>query len=349
MPTNAASTAAPAHTATRAAHPRSGAEHRKARTPNAAAAVAACPDGNAYPSAAASAPLSGGRGRATACFSASVRTPLPATVTPATSTGPRLRQMMPSTTPAATVTAPKTTGPPTVLAARITAVSAPVRCAATKLATGWSSAAMPSPSVTSSISVPAPTAADAMTTSPSAADAPKNHAGRSRTIKSCSHCIRRRSDARRPAASRSCRCTAVHRRTDAATTTRPPAAASSATTISVNSIGPVPRPRSDSRRRARTLHACAHGRRDCQLELETLVPAVLSGRRYGPSASCEAEPASFPASSHDRTHAPMAARLQPKPGVLVPRRGPTGTTADAFHRLCLSTARAFALNANVRG
>ena len=76
---------------------------------------------------------------------------MPATVTPATSTGPRLRQMMPSTTPAATVTAPKTIGPPTVLAALITTVSAPVRCAVTKLAAGWSSAAMPSPSVTSSM------------------------------------------------------------------------------------------------------------------------------------------------------------------------------------------------------
>ena len=239
MPTRAASTAAPAHTAARPAHRRSRPVHKKAMTPNVAAAVAACPDGNAYPSAAASAPLGGGRRRATACLSASVRTPLPATVTPATSTGAQRRQMMPSTTPAATVTAPRATGPPAALAVRITMVSAPVRCAAAKSATGWSSAATPSPSVTSSISLPAPAAADAVTTSPSAADTPKSQAGRSRTVRSCSHCMCRRSDARRPTASRSFRCTAAHRKTDAATTTRPPAVASSAMTISVNSIGPV--------------------------------------------------------------------------------------------------------------
>lgn len=61
MPTSVVSIAAPAHIATRAACDRSGPAHKKARTPDAAAAVAACPDGNAYPSAAASAPLSGGR------------------------------------------------------------------------------------------------------------------------------------------------------------------------------------------------------------------------------------------------------------------------------------------------
>src|SRR5215469_8859836 len=125
MPTSAVSTAAPAHTATRPGHERNSPAHRQATTPNAAAAVAACADGNAYPSAAASAPLSGGRDRPTASFSVIVSAPLPATVTPATSTGAQRRQAMPSTTPTATVTAARTTGPPALLAACITTVSAP--------------------------------------------------------------------------------------------------------------------------------------------------------------------------------------------------------------------------------
>jgi len=49
------------------------------------------------PSAAASAPPSGGRDRPTASFSATVRTPLPATVTIVASNGPQRRQTMPST------------------------------------------------------------------------------------------------------------------------------------------------------------------------------------------------------------------------------------------------------------